>query len=105
MTPEQKFQSDITYRTHRLQHFAKKYGWKLAGDDGKAFKFVSPHYAILKIGYWKLEVETSLSHPEWGDTVLLRKGDFTQKIIESIFRNPRHHMGKKVKSRYLDHQA
>lgn len=72
----------------------------MANDDGQTFKFINKDCAILKINYWDLNVETSISHPVWGKTVLIRKGDFTQKLIESIFRNPRAHMNEKVTSTY-----
>lgn len=100
---EEKFLIDLEYRIYRLKHLAQKHGWIILNDDGENFKFISKEYAILKINYWKLEVETSLSHPTWGETVLIRKGDFTNKIIESIFRNPRAHMNTdKVKSEYVN---
>lgn len=102
MNKSKQFLIDVEYRVHRIKHFAKKYGWHLKSDNREVFTFISSDYAILKIDYWKMKIETSLSHPLWGDTVLIRKGDFTQKIIESIFRNPRAHMPvKKVKSEYV----
>ena len=100
---EHLFKTDKEYRIYRIRHFAQKYDWVLNGDDGETFRFISKGYAILKINYLNLNIETSLSHPEWGNTILLRKGDFTQKIIESIFRNPRQHMDtEKVKSEYVN---
>lgn len=100
---EEKFINDRDYRIYRLKHLAQKYGWALTGDDGETFRFLSKGYAILKINYWNLEIESSLSHPEWGNTVLLRKGEITHRIIESIFRNPRAHMNtEKVKSEYVN---
>lgn len=103
---EQFFQTDIEYRMYRLRHFSQKHGWALANDDGETFKFISKGYAILKINYLNLNIETSLSHPEWGNTILIRKGDFTQKIIEAIFRNPRAHMDiSKVKSEYKSQKS
>lgn len=99
---EQLFKTDRDYRLHRIKHFAKKYRWTLINELDECFKFVNRQYAILKINHWDLNIETSLSHPVWGNTVLLRKGDFTMKTIESIFRNPRQHMQPgKIKSHYL----
>lgn len=99
---EKLFQTDINYRIYRIKHFARKYRWSFMNDDGESFKFINKEYAILKIGYWNLNIETALSHPVWGDTILVRKGDFTMKTIESIFRNPRQHMQtEKIKSEYL----
>lgn len=99
---EEKFINDRDYRIYRLKHLAQKYGWTLTGDDGQTFRFLSKGYAILKINYSNLEIETSLSHPEWGNTMLLRKGEITHRIIEAIFRNPRAHMNTdKVKSEYV----
>lgn len=98
---EQNFQEDLEYRIYRIRHFAKKHGWILIGDNGKEFTFKTyTEGAELVINYDVLEIETSLTHPEWGSTVLLRKGNFTQKIIESIFSNPREHMPEKIKSTY-----
>lgn len=102
---EQSFQTDIKYRTYRLRHFAQKYGWGLATDDGKTFVFVNNEDSMLKINYFDLNIETSLTHPKWGDTLLIRKGNFTQKIIESIFRNPRAHMPDQVKSEYISQNS
>lgn len=104
MTPEQKFQSDVTYRIHRLQHFAKKYGWYLQRIS-RSFISFEKDGAYLQFCYSHLSIATVLDHPKYGRTKLERTGQLSQKIIESIFRNPRHHMGKKVKSRYLDHQV
>ena len=93
---EQQFQTDTDYRIYRIKHFAKKYKWTLTNDDGLIFTFINQQAAILKIHYWHLNIETALSHPVWGETVVLRKGDFNMKIIESIFRNPREHMPEQV---------
>lgn len=100
---EINFQEDIEYRTYRIKHFAQKHGWLLMRDTGTSFIFKNfTEGPELTIDYNNLEIETSLIHPEWGNTVLIRKGKFTQKIIESIFRNPREHMPEKVQSIYKD---
>lgn len=97
------FLTDVYFRIHRIRHFAKKHQWILKSDNREVFTFINHEYAILKIDYWNMKIETTLSHPTWGETVLIRKGDFSQKIIESIFRNPRKHMPiKKIKSEYVN---
>lgn len=98
---ERQFQSDIHYRIYRIQHFARKHGWELIKDESKTFEFKSKDGAILIINYSSLDVQTSLTHPRWGNTNLLRKGKLTMKLIEAIFRNPRQHMPAQVKSEYL----
>lgn len=100
MSKEQLFKTDIEYRVYRLMHFAQKHFWELVKDDGKTFEFINYEAAVLRINYFDLSIETSLTHPIWGSTVLIRKGNITQKIIESIFRNPRSHMPSQVKSEY-----
>lgn len=92
MNKEKLFQTDMEYRMYRFRHFAQKYCWTLTNDDGKTFEFINNEGSILKINYVDAFVETTLIHPKWGSTTLIRKGDFTQKIIESIFRNPRVHI-------------
>lgn len=96
MTSEQKFQTDNDYRLHRLRHFAKKYGWK----ELKYLVFTKEK-TILKIDNKKLMFISSLLHPVRGYSTLSRIGEFTQKNVESIFRNPRQHTGKKIKSEYI----
>jgi len=100
-TKERQFQNDIEYRTYRIMHFAEKHGWQLISDQAKIFRFQNKDSAILEINYFSLDVQTQLKHPRWGDTNLLRKGKLTMKLIEAIFRNPREHMPKDVKSQYL----
>lgn len=99
---EKKFKTDIEYRIYRLLHFAKKHKWTVAHEDKAQLKFTKSNGDILKINYKHLIIETSLFHPSRGYTTLLRKGNFTQDIIESIFHNPRAHMKReKVKSEYV----
>lgn len=99
---EKKFQTDIEYRIFRLLHFAKKHKWTVAHEDATQLKCTKSNGDILKINYKHLIIETSLFHPSRGYTTLLRKGDFTQDVIESIFYNPRAHMKRKnIKSQYI----
>lgn len=98
---EYQFQNDIAYRTYRIRLFGEKYGWQLIRDHCQIFEFKSKDGALLIINYFSLNVQTSLTHPRWGDTNLLRKGKLTMKLIEAIFRNPRAHMPAQVKSEYV----
>ncbi len=95
------FQNDMEYRMYRLRHFAQKHGWHLLSDTGTSFLFQNSENIKMIIDYTNLEIQTCLIHPQWGKTNLLRKGNFTQKIIESIFINPRQHMKGAVKSEYV----
>lgn len=101
LNKEKLFKTDIDYRIYRIKHLAKKYGWTFRKDDAEKFEFSNSEGCTLNINYLYLKVATSLQHPKWGNTVLIRKGELTQKIIESIFRNPRVHMPAKIKSQYL----
>lgn len=98
---EQKFKTNIEYRLYRLRHFGKKHKWKENYYEKRILSF-SQGKKYLLIDLDELRIQTGMEHPKHGITVLERKGDFTQKIIESIFRNPRQHMKKeKVKSEYV----
>lgn len=98
---EQRFKNDIAYRIYRILHLAKKYKWTLQKNDSKKCEFINKEGCELHVNYHDLKIATALNHPKWGNTVLERKGELTQKIIESIFRNPRAHMPpNKVKSEY-----
>lgn len=85
---------------HRLRHFAKKYAWKERRVNSTFISFEKDR-VDLQFCFLDLSAATVLDHPKYGRTKLVRSGQFTQKIVESIFRNPRQHMGKQVKSRYL----
>ena len=98
---KERFKCDIDYRKYRIQHLANKYGWILKKNDGEKYEYMDKEGSVLSINYVYLEVATALHHPKWGDTVLKRTGELTQSIIESIFRNPRSHMPKHVKSKYI----
>ena len=101
MNKEQQFRKDSEYRIYRILHMAKKYGWKLQNSDGDKFEFKNKEACILHINYRYLKVATALNHPKWGNTILERSGELSQKDVESIFRNPRSHMPKNIKSKYL----
>lgn len=95
------FRENIEYRCYRILHFAKKHGWQLIKNNSIELIFENMDGINMMIDYTKLEIKTNLFHPIWGYTSLTRKGDFTQKIIESIFINPRMHMPRKIKSEYI----
>lgn len=93
-----RFQDDHAYRIYRIKYLGKKYGWKFLSEiDVLVF---GNDEAILSIDPEKLTIETSLVHPTKGETKLIRSGDFTQNLIERIFRNPRAHMPAKIESKY-----
>lgn len=100
--PENKnkrFCEDLEYRIYRIKHLGKKYGWKFLSEiDELVF---GNSEAILSIDPIKLTIETQLIHPKKGETKLIRSGDFTQNLIERIFRNPRAHMPAQITSQYL----
>lgn len=100
MKAEQRFNTDMQYRNYRIQHLAKKHGWKIIFQDGSVFQFKNRDGAMLRINYLNLNTETSLMHPRWGDTVLFRT-NLNQSLIESIFINPRSHMPEEVTSELL----
>lgn len=102
MSKEKRFKENLQYRAYRILHLAKKYGWTLKGNDGEKCDFTNKEGSILHINYVYLKVATALEHPKWGNTVLERKGELTQKNIEAIFRNPRAHMPKEIKSEYVN---
>lgn len=99
---EQLFKTDVSYRSYRILHLAKKYGWVLEKNNGEMCQFKNKSGELLYVNYFHLHFTTALEHPKWGKTVLKRKGDLTQKLIESIFRNPRAHMPNIIKSEYQD---
>lgn len=103
MNKEQLFKTDISYRTYRILHLAHKYGWKLLKDDREKFEFEDKEGTLLHVNYAHLHFTTVLEHPKWGKTILTRRGNLTQKLCENIFRNPRAHMPKKIKSEYKRH--
>lgn len=107
---EEKFKKDLEYRLHRIKKFGKKYRWKLFTHSNEVLEYVgmfnwetiSNCAVILKINFITYEIQTTLTHPRKGKTTLVRKGEFSMNIIESIFRNPRVHMQKKkIKSKYV----
>lgn len=102
MSKDKRFKQDSEYRIYRILHLAQKYGWKLKNNDTDKFEFEDKKGSVLCINYRHLKVATALNHPKWGNTILEREGELSQKNIESIFRNPRSHMPKKVKSEYVD---
>lgn len=83
-----RFKMDQEYRLHRVLHLAKKYGW----EQVRNFVF-SKKGDILKLNFSESIIETSIFHPSRGYTTLIRKGELTHNIVESIFRNPRQHTG------------
>lgn len=98
---EKKFQTDVEYRIYRILHFAKKHGWSKPSLKNNLLEFEKQSMA-LTVDIHEFKILSSLMHPRWGKTLLLRKGDFTQQIIESIFRNPRQHMKReKIGSEYV----
>lgn len=98
---EKKFQTDSEYRIYRLRHFGKKYGWKEIVFFNNTIWLQRNNEGLI-IDLKELKIKSMLVHPKHGFTTLYRKGDFTQNIIESIFRNPRAHMDReKVKSEYV----
>lgn len=103
---EKRFKQDIDYRNYRIKHFGKKHGWKLISETPLFLEFGILHIhgtpeVILKINYITFEIETNLNHPKRGITRLIRKGEFSMKLIEKIFRNPRVHMPNKIKGEYV----
>lgn len=100
MNSEEKFKSLNEYRIHRVKHWAKKYKW-VQRNLGSGLMQFSRKYEMLFIDSKCIHIISCLNHPKYGKTVMVRKGAFTEKIIESIFRNPRQHTGKKIQSIYL----
>lgn len=97
---EKRFKTDLEYRIYRILHLAKKYRWQLQKYDAEKLEFKDKEGCTLNINYRSLKVATALNHPRWGNTVLSREGELSQKNIESIFRNPRSHMPANIKSKY-----
>lgn len=102
---EKLFKEDEKYRIHRLFHLSRKYGWLITHFSLGILQFEYKDGSIVEINYKDLKIDTTLNHPKWGKTTLHRSGELTQKIIESIFRNPRAHMPRKsqIKSSYQTH--
>lgn len=98
---EKSFQTDIEYRTYRVRHFAKKHGWKETASSASFILFEKEEMS-LQVYLPNVQIISCVHHPTHGRTALLRKGNFTQEIIESIFRNPRAHMKtKNIQSEYV----
>lgn len=102
MNKDNRFKNDTEYRIYRILHLAKKYGWTLSNNSIDKFEFKNTEGCTLHVNYTHLKVATALHHPKKGNTVLERDGELSQKNIESIFRNPRAHMPKEIKSEYLN---
>ncbi len=98
---DKRFIQDMQYRIYRILHLGKKYGWKFQKEDSEKLEFKDKDNCTLSINYKYLKVATAINHPKWGNTVLIREGELSQKNIESIFRNPRSHMPDTVKSKYV----
>lgn len=94
-----RFLKDYAYRKYRIEHFAKKYGWKFLTEE-KGMIFGNKE-VLLRIDAVNLTIETELVHPHKGETKLIRKGEFTMLLVEKIFRNPRVHMPEDIQSTYL----
>lgn len=104
--PSKKFKEDIEYRIYRIKHFARKHGWKLINETTGILEFDILHAygnpkVIMTINYMAFEIETILNHPKRGITKLIRKGEFSMKIMERIFINPRAHMPDRIKGHYI----
>lgn len=97
-----QFNEDIIYRVARIEHLAKKHGWKLKKKDEASLEFKSENPEVeMYVDYVHLTIRTKLIHPKKGKSLLERTGELTQKLIEKIFRNPRAHMPNSIKSTHL----
>lgn len=108
-----KFKTDVEYRVYRLKRFGNIYGWRLTAEDRETLEFESVHNwgfitdskVVMKIKYLIPAIETSLHHPKKGNTTLMREGEFSMKLIENVFRNPRTHMPDIIKSQYVQNKC
>lgn len=97
-----KFIEDLEYRIYRIKHFGKKYGWNILMSIDELIIFTNKDLSItISINAKTLMIETELNHPKKGETKLMRKGSFTMKLIEKIFRNPRVHTPNNIKTDYI----
>ena len=95
-----KFTDDYDYRLYRIKHYGKKYGWAIHLETPELIVFTNKE-CTMTINVKNLTIETELNHPKKGETKLLRKGNFTMKLIEKIFRNPRVHTPDTIKTNYV----
>lgn len=100
MSKEKTFQEHDEYRLYRINHYGKKYGWTIYLETPELIVFTNKE-CMLTINVRNLTIETELNHPKKGETILLRKGNFTMKLIEKIFRNPRVHTPDNIKTNYV----
>lgn len=97
-----QFREDLAYRISRLEHLGKKHGWTLYKKDTTTMEFISPSPpAEMYVDYINLTIKTKLLHPKQGESLLVRSGVLTEKLVETIFRNPRAHMPNGVNSTHL----
>lgn len=98
-----RFNTDQEYRLYRIRHFARKYGWVEMETTRSLLLFGHQRrgqLANLEINFTNSRITTFLQHPKRGTTKLVRKGILTERLVESLFRNPREHTGPEVSSQY-----
>lgn len=97
-----QFREDIAYRISRLEHLGKKHGWHLYKKDNTTMEFLSTNPPVeMSVDYINLKIKTKLLHPKQGESTLERSGELTEKLVETVFRNPRAHMPNGVNSTHL----
>lgn len=103
-----EFKEDKEYRLYCLKHFGKKYGWRFIKESENSIEYENIIFddkqaanVNLKITIEPITIETTLTHPFKGETILLREGNLSMNMVEKIFNNPRKHTYKEVRSKYL----
>lgn len=91
----------MNFNINRLLHLGNKYGWATKSHQNFKILFTDNKGNFIEVDYNNKVIITILMHPKWKKTVLKRTGSFTNKILESIFRNPRVHTPPNIKSEYL----
>lgn len=102
MNNSKKFIEDLEYRLYRIKHYGKKHNWSTLMECDNIIMFENTEKTILTINAKTMTIETELNHPKKGETKLLRKGDFTMKMMEKIFRNPRVHTPDNIETNYIN---
>lgn len=71
-----------------------KHGWNIQQYDEKIYKIILTNGEVqFSIYLSNMTVQTSMNHPDKGETQLTRN-KVTTKELDKLLRNPRHHTGK-----------
>ncbi len=103
-----RFRSNINYRQEKILEMAEENGWEKTFSrpwrmdfQGYNLKGTVGGTARIIVFPRTMRVLTTLKHPEKGLTTLERQ-NVDGKLLEKLFKNPRHHVSvKRKQSKYI----